>query len=86
MKCALCAEILCNDIIFGQNTLHLLILTVFQFICETGFVDDDNAKRIFPQIVEGIQYIHSLQVGHRDLKCENILLDKNKKVKVGECI
>ena len=47
-------------------------------------MDDDNAKRIFPQIVEGIQYIHSLQVGHRDLKCENILLDKNKKVKVGE--
>ena len=77
---------LCNDIIFIQNTLHLLILTVFQFICETGFVDDDNAKRIFPQIVEGIQYIHGLQVGHRDLKCENILLDKNKKVKVGEWI
>ena len=49
-------------------------------------MDDENAKRIFQQIVEGLQYIHSLQIAHRDLKCENILLDKNKRVKVGELI
>ena len=48
-------------------------------------MDDSTAKRVFHEIVEGIKYIHDQQVGHRDLKCENILLDHKKRVKVGEC-
>ena len=72
-----------QEVIFRKKYLNILILIILQYICETGFVDDENAKRIFQQIVEGLQYIHSLQIAHRDLKCENILLDKNKKVKVG---
>ncbi len=56
---------------------------MFQYICETGFLDDVTSRRIFREVVVGLQYIHGLNVGHRDLKCENILLDKSKRAKVG---
>lgn len=36
----------------------------------------------FYQMVEGIGYCHSKGVVHRDLKCENVLLDKNNNVKI----
>lgn len=33
------------------------------------------AKKIFKQIIDGLGYIHSKYVGHRDIKLDNILLD-----------
>jgi len=43
---------------------------------------EPEAKRLFSQIVNAIQYCHSKNVVHRDIKLENILLDGNKNVKV----
>ncbi|AAS51359.1 ACR133Cp [Eremothecium gossypii ATCC 10895] len=37
----------------------------------------DETRRLFAQIVSAVFYAHSLQCVHRDLKLENILLDKN---------
>jgi testis-specific serine kinase len=37
---------------------------------------------IFKQILAGIEYCHSQGVAHRDIKCENILLDENYTVKL----
>ncbi|VDD96977.1 unnamed protein product, partial [Enterobius vermicularis] len=34
------------------------------------------------QIVSAIEYCHSLGVVHRDLKLENLLLDKNYNIKI----
>lgn len=40
--------------------------------------------RIFRQILEALQYIHSLGMIHRDLKPSNVFLDKNYNVKLGD--
>ena len=38
-------------------------------------LDEDDAKRIFRQVLDGIKYCHSRCITHRDIKLENLLLD-----------
>jgi len=49
-----------------------------------GHINDQNAKEWFRQMASGLQYLHSKQIAHRDLKCENILLSKKYNVKLAD--
>ena len=42
----------------------------------------EKVKSIFTQLVGAVAYVHNLSCVHRDLKLENILLDKNENVKL----
>lgn len=50
----------------------------------TLFKDQDNIWRVFGQILDGLLYIHSKDILHRDLKPTNIFLDENKEAKIGD--
>jgi len=44
---------------------------------------EDNAKYLFKQLIEGLNYIHTKKfVVHRDIKLDNILLDQSGRIKI----
>ena len=46
---------------------------------------EDNAKYLFKQLIEGLNYIHTKKyVVHRDIKPQNILLDEDQRARIGD--
>ena len=43
---------------------------------------EEEARRVFQQMMLGLQYCHKKWITHRDIKLENILLDENRNVKI----
>ena len=56
---------------------------LFNLICSRK-ISENEARRIFQQIIFGLEYLHAHQVCHRDLKPENILLDEENNVKIAD--
>ena len=52
------------------------------FVRRRRKLKEDNAKFIFRQIIQGIQYVHTKGVLHRDIKMDNILLTSEGDVKI----
>ena len=55
---------------------------LFDYIVERQHLEEDEASIFFYQLINGVDYIHSLGVAHRDLKPENLLLTENKILKI----
>ncbi|XP_039297885.1 testis-specific serine/threonine-protein kinase 1-like, partial [Nilaparvata lugens] len=47
-----------------------------------GHLSEYRTRHLFHQIVTAVQYIHSNDLSHRDLKCENILLKDELTVRI----
>jgi len=43
-----------------------------------------DSKSIFKNILEGLSYLHKMNIIHRDIKPSNIMFDKNDIVKIGD--
>ncbi|KAK6060295.1 kinase domain protein [Cooperia oncophora] len=55
---------------------------LFEILIERGRTAEDEARRWFGQIASAVAYLHHKGIVHRDLKAENILLDKNSNIKI----
>ncbi|GAB1202733.1 hypothetical protein APSETT445_001354 [Aspergillus pseudonomiae] len=55
---------------------------LYNYLLRHGPLPVDKVKRIFTQLVGAVAYVHSKSCVHRDLKLENILLDKHENVKL----
>ncbi|KAK5113928.1 hypothetical protein LTR62_003051 [Meristemomyces frigidus] len=53
---------------------------LFDYILKHRYLKDPAARRLFAQLVSGVGYLHKKGIVHRDLKLENLLLDRNKNI------
>ena len=49
--------------------------TLRKLISDKGALCEKDVSKYCQQILEGLVYIHEMKIIHRDLKCDNILLD-----------
>jgi len=70
------------------NTSSLYLCSLFNFyfltdyLVANGRMNEDEARKIFHQILAAVFYCHSKNIVHRDLKAENLLLDVNMCIKL----
>jgi serine/threonine protein kinase len=57
---------------------------LFDYIVKHVRLPEEKARRIFQQIIAGVEHCHKNKVAHRDLKPENIFLDSHGNVKIGD--
>ncbi len=56
---------------------------LLEYIRERRYLPEEESRFLFIQICEAVLYCHRNEVAHRDLKCENVMLDKNMNAKLG---
>jgi serine/threonine protein kinase len=55
---------------------------LYNYLLDKGALEPSKVQRIFTQLVGAVTYVHNKSCVHRDLKLENILLDKHGDVKL----
>ncbi|KAG8179452.1 hypothetical protein JTE90_006822 [Oedothorax gibbosus] len=55
---------------------------MLNYIRGRGHLPEKEARNYFRQIVNALKYLHSMNVAHRDLKCENIMITGNNTIKI----
>ncbi|KAL1919291.1 uncharacterized protein VTP21DRAFT_1984 [Calcarisporiella thermophila] len=53
---------------------------LFEYILAHRYLKERDACRLFAQLISGVNYLHQKHIVHRDLKLENLLLDRNRSI------
>ncbi|XP_013872591.1 calcium/calmodulin-dependent protein kinase 1Db [Austrofundulus limnaeus] len=81
-----------EDIYESSNHLYLIMQLVsggelFDRIVEKGFYTEMDASRLIRQVLDAVNYLHSMGIVHRDLKPENLLYfssDDDSKIMISD--
>lgn len=74
--------------IFQNNNKFYIVMRyaengdLLQFVLEKGPISEAQSRVWMRQIGSAVQYLHEMEVAHRDLKCENILISANYNLKL----
>ena len=55
---------------------------IMDYILSKNFLSEFDALKYFQQLINALFYLHSQNIAHRDIKIDNILLDRNKNLKL----
>ncbi|XP_014785365.1 testis-specific serine/threonine-protein kinase 2 [Octopus bimaculoides] len=56
--------------------------TLLEYINLRGSLSENHARKMYLPIVNAVDYLHRSLIVHRDLKCENIMLDGENNIKL----
>lgn len=67
------------EVVDSEKTIYLIMEyadggEMFDYIVAHQRIPEHEAVRLFHQVVDGLEYLHNMEVTHRDLKPENLLL------------
>ncbi|XP_075703371.1 serine/threonine-protein kinase SIK1 [Rhinoderma darwinii] len=57
---------------------------LFDYLTVRGRLSEEEARAKFLQVLSAVEYCHSQNIVHRDLKTENLLLDENMDIKLAD--
>lgn len=82
-------EIFRYDMVKTEKFVYLILEYVsggelYNVLEREGKFDENRARMIFSQIMEGVKYFHSKKISHRDLKLENILVGDFDRPKISD--
>ncbi|CAI4216532.1 unnamed protein product [Parascedosporium putredinis] len=84
-------NVLCLKDTFNEKKAVYLVLELaaegelFNFIVSKQKLSEDETRKLFVQLFNGIKYLHDRNIVHRDIKPENILMvDKELHVKLAD--
>lgn len=76
--------------IFNRNNKYFVFMRyaergdLFDYLIENGALSECHCVKWTRQIAAALQYLHILDIAHRDLKCENILITKHFNAKLAD--
>ncbi|CAK67207.1 unnamed protein product (macronuclear) [Paramecium tetraurelia] len=76
-----------EGVIEDQDFIYILLedfkCTLNEYLQQKGQLCENEAKLLFVQIVDALNYLHENNILHRDLKLSNIYFNKEQQLKVG---
>ena len=57
---------------------------LYDYIVKNGKLNENISRKLFQQIISGLDYCHFKNIIHRDLKPENLLLDEYNNIKIAD--
>ncbi|XP_021010222.1 sperm motility kinase 3A-like [Mus caroli] len=75
------------QVIETKKNLYLIMelcegKTLYQHIRKAGYLQEDEARKLFKQLLSAMNYCHNQGIVHRDLKPDNIMVEEVGKVKI----
>ncbi len=72
----------CFEVIKADSMIYMILEMIengdlLSYVVKNDFVQERKAKRMLKGIAAAVKYLHDNNIVHRDIKLENILLDKN---------
>jgi serine/threonine protein kinase len=78
-----------EEIVFGPELIYVIMEycsqgDLFSHIVNSGCLGEGRSREIFQQIGDAVAYIHDKDIAHRDLKPDNVLLDRLMNAKLAD--
>lgn len=77
------------EVLSSHSKIYLVLELVtggelFDKVKETGPMPESQARSYFQQIISAVSFCECQNIAHRDLKLENVLLDKDGNLKISD--